>query len=111
MNLIVLLGLVSFGAVAVSSTYTNIQKVVTATIGESVGLDYDYKGPRRYIRFGFFKDRQYFKADGHRTYKQIGRIYFSKVTESDAGTYRMIVRGRNVYYNKAIVLKGKTSCQ
>ena len=109
MNLIVLLGLVGIGAVLASGT--NIQKVVTATVGESVRLDYDYNGPRSYIRFHFFKDRQYFRADGRRTFKQLGKIYFSKVTLADAGTYQMIVKRRYVFYNKAIVLKGKNqSC-
>ena len=107
MNLLtVLLTVVGIGAVSVYGT-NYVTREVTATVGESVTLDYDYKGTSSYVRYSFLKDGRYFRADGHRVFKRLGRIYFSKVTELDAGVYRMIVRGYRVYYNKAIVLKGK----
>ena len=105
MNLIVLLALVGIGAVSVNGTNT---RVVTATVGKSIRLDFDYDGPT-YVRYSFFKDRKYFRADRRRIFQRLGRIYFSKVTESDSGVYQMIVRGNKVYYNKAIVLKGKNN--
>ena len=106
MNLIVLLALVGIGVVVVNGTNT---REVTATVGESVSLDFDYNGRTSYIRYNFLKDRKYFKADRRRIFQRLGRIYFSKVTESDAGVYQMIVRGNRVYYNKAIILKGKNN--
>ena len=105
MNLIVLLALVGIGAVSVNGTNT---RVVTATVGKSIRLDFDYDGST-YVRYSFFKDRKYFRADRRRIFQRLGRIYFSKVTESDSGVYQMIVRGNKVYYKKAIVLKGKNN--
>ena len=103
MNFIVLLALVGIGAVSVTGTNT---REVTATVGESVSLDFDYNGPTN-VRFNFLKDRRYFKADRRRIFQRLGRIYISKVAESDSGAYQMIVRGNRVYYNKGIILKGK----
>lgn len=103
MNLIVLLALVGIGAVSVTGTNS---REVTATVGKSISLDFDYDGPTN-VRYNFYKDRRYFKADRRRIFQRLGKIYISKVTESDSGSYQMIVRGNRVYYNKAIILKGK----
>ena len=103
MNLIVLLVLVGIGAVSVTGTNT---REVTATVGKSVSLEFDYNGPTSYVRYNFLKDKRYFRADRRRIFQRLGRIFFSKVTEADSGVYQMIVRGSRVYYNQAIVLKG-----
>lgn len=95
--------LVSVGVVLVSADYGN---EISATVGQSVALNYDYKGPNN-VRCYFLKDGKIFRADRRRVFQRLGRIYFSKVIEADAGVYRMIIRDRRVYYNKAITLTGK----
>lgn len=94
------LALISLGAVLVSADHIN---EVSATIGSSYGLNFDYRGPT-YVRYYFTKDGRGFSADRHRVFQRLGRIYFSKLSQLDAGVYRMVVRG---YYNQAIKLTGK----
>ena len=80
------LALFSLGAVLVSAHNYNIDEVY-ANIGQS-------------------KDARYFRADRRRVFQRLGRIYFSKITQSDAGVYRMVVKGTRIY-SQAIKLIGK----
>lgn len=99
--------LVSLGAVLVNADYSS---KVSATVGKSLALNFDYKGPT-YARYYFLKNGRYFRADRRRVFERLGRIYFSKVLAWDAGVYRMIVRDvrsyNRIYYNKAITLTGE----
>ena len=97
--------LVSLGAVLVSAD--NIREV-SAVVGHSYGLNFDYRGPTYYIRYYFTKDGRSFRADGRRIFQKLGRIYFSKFTSWDAAVYRMVVtRGYKKIYEQAIKLTGK----
>ena len=100
------LAVVGLGAVLVGATYTNDE--VTATVGKSVNLDFDYKG-RTNVRYYFTKDGRYFRADRRRVFQRLGRIHFSKVTEYDAGEYRMVVKGYRLQFSKAITLTSECS--
>lgn len=103
-----LLVVVGLGAVLVDATYANYE--VTATVNKPVNLDFEYKGKTN-VRYYFTKDGRYFRADRRRVFQRLGRIHFSKVTEYDAGEYRMIVRGYRLQYSKTITLTGECSQQ
>jgi len=98
------LALFSLGAVLVSAHNYNIDEVY-ANIGQSYGLNFDYHGPKN-VRYYLTKDARYFRADRRRVFQRLGRIYFSKITQSDAGVYRMVVKGTRIY-SQAIKLIGK----
>jgi len=87
-------------------TYGIDAGVVDTTSGRSCYLRFDYTGPRSRVRYYFTKNGRLFRADRRRVFYRLGRIYFSKVTESDAGTYRLVVRGYGVTYTKEIILNG-----
>ena len=100
--------LVAISSLAVSSYGISFESmIVAAQSGNSCYLRFDYNGPTSHVRYQFTKDGRTLRADKGRLIYRLGRIYFAKVAESDAGTYRLVVRGRGVYYNKVIILKGK----
>ena len=99
-SVLVIIVTISVYAVLVSSGYTS---EVTAHVGESVTLNFDYRGPT-YNRYYFIKNGRYLRADRRRIFERWGRIYFSKVTEYDAGVYRMVVRSSRLQYTNPIKL-------
>jgi len=98
--------LVTISSVVIGS-YGVDTSIVNTVNGRSCYLRYDYNGPTSQVRYYFTKDGRPLRAERSRVVYRLGRIYIAKVAESDAGTYRLVVRGRGVYYNKEIVLNGK----
>lgn len=97
------LAVVSLGVALVGATYTS---KVSATVGQSIALKFDYNGPVN-ARYYFVKNGKYFRADRRRVFTRLGKIYFAKVTEYDAGVYRMVVRDYRTQYNRAVTLTGE----
>ena len=100
--------LVAISSLAVGSYGTSFETIIVAAkSGHSCSLQFDYRGPTSYVRYRFTKDGRLLHPDNRRLFYRLGKIYFARVTASDAGTYGLLVHGRGVYYNKKIVLKGK----
>jgi len=103
--------LVAISSLAVGSYGRSFERnIVAAQSGNSCSLQFDYSGPTSNVRYRFTKDGRLLRADKGRLSYRLGTIYFGRVTESDAGTYHLLVRSRGVYYSKVIVLKGNHRC-
>lgn len=100
--------LVTIISSVVISSYGVDTSIVNTVHGRSCYLRYDYDGPASHVRYYFTKDGRPLRMERRRVVYRLGRIYIAKVAESDAGTYRLVVRGRGVYYNKEIILNGKS---
>lgn len=102
----VVLVVVGLSAVLVGATYTNEE--VSATVGKPVALNFNFYGKTN-IRYYFTKNGKFFRVDRRRVFQRLGRLYFSKVTEYDAGVYQMIVRGYRTQYSNKITLTSECS--
>jgi len=97
---------VSFVVISDRGVDSNSVNIVN---GKSCYLTFDYNGPTSSVRRYFTKDGRPIRANkGRVLFFSPGRIYIAKVTDSDAGTYRLVVKGRGVYYRKEIILNGKS---
>ena len=87
-------------------TAVSQEETVTATIGEPFVLRFGYKGRRLGVWHYFSKDGKPFVPERPRVMQFRGRISFVEITDSDAGLYRLEVKGRRIRYTKSINLLG-----
>jgi len=76
-------------------------ETVTVVQGQPLILNFNYLGLR--VDHVYTKDGNVFKPDILRTFRQFGKIYFTRVLLSDSGTYRLVVG----QFDKNITLNGK----
>jgi len=88
------------GGCAFISNAQSSSRTQTVEIGDPLILN--FKDDDR-VDHVYTKDGKVFKADNHRIFQRFGKIYFSRVLESDIGTYRL-VEGQ---FDKSITLECK----
>ena len=80
----------------------------TAAIGHPFFLTFNYDGPKEIVDYSFSKDGVTFDGDNTRLFPDMSRIYFTEVTEMDAGTYTLVVFSSKIFYNETVRLCGKS---
>jgi len=82
----------------------------TAIAGQPFILHYfGFDGPRTSIEYLLTKDGVPLEKDNSRIFYYNGRVYFSEVSDSDAGVYQLLAYNNETKYNKTIKLCGKKS--
>ncbi|XP_065919490.1 myeloperoxidase-like isoform X2 [Dysidea avara] len=76
----------------------------TAAIGHPFFLTFNYDGPKEIVDYSFSKDGVTFDGDNTRLFPDMSRIYFTEVTEMDAGTYTLVVFSSKIFYNETVRL-------
>ena len=79
----------------------------TAALGHPYFLTFNYDGPKETVDYLFSKDGVNFDGDNTRIFPDMGRIYFTEVTEFDTGIYTLEVLSSKIIYNETVRLCGK----
>jgi len=88
------------GGCAFISNAQSSSDTVTVLVGEPLILNFTDDDRMDHV---YTKDGKVFKADNYRTFQRFGNIYFSRVLESDNGTYRLVEEE----FDKSITLESK----
>ena len=80
---------------------------VTAALGHPYFLTFNYDGPKEIVDYSFNKDGVVLNGDNTRIFPDMDRIYFTEVTELDAGTYTLELHSGEFLYNETIILCGE----
>ena len=80
---------------------------VTAALGHPYFLTFNYDGPKKTVDYLFSKDGMTLDEDNTRIFPDMDRMFFTEVTESDAGTYTLEVLSSKIIYNETVRLCGK----
>jgi len=95
------------GIVAAESSRTCIGKdSVTAALGHSFLLTFNYDGPKVFVNYLVSKNGVTLNGDNTRIFPDMDRIYFTTITELDAGAYTLEVYGNEIIYNETVRLCG-----
>ena len=79
----------------------------TAALGDPYFLTFNYDGPKEFVDYLFSKDGVTLDADNIRIFPDMDQIYFTRITELDAGTYTLEVYSNEIIYDETIRLCGK----
>jgi len=60
---------------------------VKAVLGHPCFLTFNYDGPKEIVDYSFSKDGVILDGDNTKIFPDMNQIYFTEVTELDAGTY------------------------
>lgn len=83
---------------------------VIVNIGDPFILSFGYSGPTQDVAADLTKDGVAFVADNIRTFRELGRLFFSEALKQDSGEYYLSVNGNGVEFTKTIKLSGKKLC-
>jgi len=78
--------IITIGCAFISNAQPS-SRTQTAVVGDPLILN--FKDDDR-VDHVYTKDGKVFKADNYRIFQRFGNIYFSRVLESDIGTYRLV---------------------
>ena len=81
-------------------------ETVNVNEGDPFILNFGYSGPTLDVSADLTKDGVPFDADNIRTFKQLGRLFFSEVLDHDAGEYHLSIHGNGIHFTKTIKLSG-----
>ena len=84
----------------------DVVKAVKVSAGEPLILNFDYSGPTSGVSYDLTVDGKRVAVDNMRTFKQLGKLYYTEVHEHDSGEYRFTVIGDGTNFEKKIILSG-----
>ena len=101
-----------FRCLIIALAYCNIgstseqAETVAVNSGEPFILNFGYSGPTVGISHDLTKDGIKVTVDNTRTFKQLGKLYFTETNELDSGEYHLAVNGNGVDFRKNVILSG-----
>lgn len=98
--LIIALAYFSFGSTS------DPVKTVKVNAGEPFVLNFRYNGPTLGVSHELIKDGEKVVVDNTRTFKQLGKLYFTEINELDSGEYHFTVTGNGADFMKTVILYG-----